>query len=164
MENTMGVWDGRLALIQAIPISNPNNFCIRALAGLVLGEKADQVIDAVRPGGVVTPSLGLKRASGWSFGRLQRWGAFCWLGGFRRRGKNRTKLLEVLRTLVIANVKAVDPTYVNGFWSIGGYLGTEDSDLGQFFRDKLVEFNATVEGIQRGTDNVPVGGHAKQCA
>ncbi|CBF89408.1 predicted protein [Aspergillus nidulans FGSC A4] len=51
IENTIGVWDRGLALIQAIPISNPDNFCIRALAGLVLGEKADQVIDGVQPGG-----------------------------------------------------------------------------------------------------------------
>lgn len=158
MENTIGVWDGGLALIQAIPISNPNNFCIRALAGLVLDEKADQVIDAVRPGGSGNAFAGLEEVE--RLVLLEATALGMPLAGwedFEGAAKNRTKLLEVLRTLVIANVKAMDPTYVDDFWSTDGYLGTEDSELGRFFRDRLVEFNATVEGIQRGADNVPVG-------
>ncbi|KAL3429255.1 hypothetical protein BDV09DRAFT_203123 [Aspergillus tetrazonus] len=153
-----GVWDGGLALIQAIPISNPNNFCIRAVAGLVLGEKADQVIDAVRRGGSGNAVAGLEEVE--RLVLLEATALGMPLVGwedFEGAAKNRTKLLEVLRTLVIANVKAMDPTYVDDFWSTDGYLGTEDSELGQFFRDRLVEFNATVEGIQRGADNVPVG-------
>jgi hypothetical protein len=58
--------------------------------------------------------------------------------------------------VVIANVKRADPGYVDDFWNKDGYLGKEDSKLGQFFRDRVVDFEATVVEVDRGKDGVPV--------
>lgn len=61
MENTFDVWDDGLALIQGVPI-NPNNWCIRALGGLVLGNKTEALKDAVHPGSRTNPSSILNKA------------------------------------------------------------------------------------------------------
>ncbi|KAL2841987.1 hypothetical protein BJX68DRAFT_278510 [Aspergillus pseudodeflectus] len=157
LENTVGVWDGGIALVQGVPMSIPNNFCIRALAGLVLGEKADLVADAVSPGGSGDPFSGLEDHESLVLEEvtalglpLLGWEDFEGLAG------NRTKHLEMFRTVVIANVKRADPGYVDDFWNKDGYLGKEDSKLGQFFRDRLVDFEATVVEVDRGMDGVPV--------
>jgi hypothetical protein len=133
LENTVGVWDGGIALVQGFPISIPNNFCIRALAGLVLGGKASLVADVVSPGGSGDPFSGLEdyerlvleevMALGLP---LTGWEDFGGLAG------NRTKFLEMFRTVVIQNVKRADPRYVDDFWKTDGYLGMQDSKLGQF--------------------------------
>jgi hypothetical protein len=69
--------------------------------------------------------------------------------------RNRTKLYEVLRTLVVQPVQQADPTFVDDFWGRKGYLGTEDSSLGEFFRESLVEYNDTVQEVIPGADGVP---------
>ncbi|KAL4907749.1 hypothetical protein BDW74DRAFT_175529 [Aspergillus multicolor] len=159
LENTEGVWDGGVALVQAVPVSNPNNWAIRALAGSVLdwSGKVGEVVDAVRPGGSGDPFEGLK---GLERGVLEEASALgvpvaAWedFGGVAR---NRTKLLEVLRTLVIPAVRDADPGYVDDFWSKRGYVGAEESGLGALFRDRLVEFNDTVLALERDEDGVPV--------
>ncbi|KAL3489794.1 hypothetical protein BJX62DRAFT_238772 [Aspergillus germanicus] len=160
VENTEGVWDGAIALIQAIPISNPNNWAIRALTGIVLDSKSAALIDSVQPGGSGDPftdaELDLKdferdvleetSALGVS---LRAWEDY---DGVAR---NRTKLYEVLRTLVVRPVQQADPTFVDDFWGSEGYLGTEDSSLGEFFRGSLVEYNDTVQEVILGADGVP---------
>ena len=47
MENTMGVWDGGVTYVQALPVSIPNVPVVRALTGKVLRSKAAQIADAV---------------------------------------------------------------------------------------------------------------------
>ncbi|KAL2803249.1 hypothetical protein BJX63DRAFT_437109 [Aspergillus granulosus] len=158
LENTQGVWDGGIALIQAIPMSNPNNWSIRALAGIVLDGKSAQVVDAVRPGGSGDPFAGLKdyerlileEATALGI-PLRAWEDFDGLA------RNRTKLYQVLRTLVVSEIQRKDPGYVDDFWSVSGYLGVEDSELGSFFRRSLVEYNDTVQSVERDANGVPVG-------
>ncbi|KAL4862101.1 hypothetical protein BDV12DRAFT_203380 [Aspergillus spectabilis] len=158
IENTIGVWDGALALIQAIPISNLNNWAIRVLAGWVLDSKAQQVIDAVRPGGSGDTFAGLEEYERLALREATALGVplNTW-EDFDGVARNRTNLYNTIRVLVIPTVKEADPTYADDFWGQDGYLGTEDSDLGKFFRDSLVEFNVTVEEVQLGDDGVPVG-------
>ncbi|KAL3471066.1 hypothetical protein BJX99DRAFT_263680 [Aspergillus californicus] len=158
MENTFGVWDGGIAMIQAVPMSNPNNWCIRALAGLVLDGKSNQIVDAVRPGGSGDPFAGL---ADFERGILEEATALgvplhAW-EDFDGVGRNRTQLWNSIRSMVIPTVKGAYPTFADDFWSKDGYLGTEDSALGRFFRESLAEFNVTIEEVQRGGDGVPVG-------
>ncbi|KAL2825850.1 hypothetical protein BDW59DRAFT_179822 [Aspergillus cavernicola] len=158
MENTDGVWDGAVALIQAIPMSSPNNWCIRALAGLTLDSKSDQIIDAVRAGGSGDPFAGLEEHEGVALEEATALGVplNAW-EDFDGVARNRTELYNTIRTMVIPNVKSAFPTYADDFWTKEGFLGMEESELGQFFRDSLVEYNATVEEVQLGEDDVPVG-------
>ncbi|KAL2809883.1 hypothetical protein BJX63DRAFT_445034 [Aspergillus granulosus] len=158
MENTIGVWDGGLALVQAVPISNPNNFGICALATLVLESKAELVGDALRPGGSGDPFTGLESHERLVLEEVTALGVpfYSW-DTFSDAGAGRAGLYEVMRTLVIATVKGVDPGYVEDFWNREGYAGAEDSDLGRFFRGVLVEYNDTVQSVELGGDGVPVG-------
>lgn len=59
LENTEGVWNGAVPIVQAIPISFMNNPTPRGLAGLVLGNKSDEIEDALKPGGSMDPYVGL---------------------------------------------------------------------------------------------------------
>jgi len=158
LENTEGVWDGGVALVQAVPVSNPNNFAIRAFAGFVLEAKADAVIDAVRPGGSGDPFAELEEYERLALEEATALGVplHAW-EDFDGVARNRTRLWETVRTLLVGAIKDADPTYVDDFWSVPGYLGVEDSALGDFFRRSLIEYNDTVLAVERGPDGVPVG-------
>jgi hypothetical protein len=54
-ENTFGVWGGCVTLIQAIPMSIPYNWGIRALGGLILANQSKELIDMIQPGGSGKP-------------------------------------------------------------------------------------------------------------
>ncbi|KAH6988578.1 hypothetical protein EDB80DRAFT_865564 [Ilyonectria destructans] len=157
MENTFGVWDGSVALIQAVPISDPYNWCIRALGGLVLESKAAEIIDAVSPGGGGDPFSILDASERAILDEVTALGIplHAW-EDFEGVGQNRTQLWFLLRIMVIPIVKQRDPTYVNDFWSKPGYLGTEQSAIGDLFRNTLVDFNVTVREVHLGADGVPV--------
>ena len=132
IENTTGVWDGAVPFVNGTPTSIPNNFFVRAFARFVLEGKAQQIADSVAPGGSGDPFAGLN-------------------------GTERSVLLEVTRMGIPlrawedyryvlgldapdgllgfgGTVLAIDPTYVNDFWTKPGYLGTEQSPLGELFR------------------------------
>ncbi|KAL4915422.1 hypothetical protein BDW62DRAFT_203730 [Aspergillus aurantiobrunneus] len=158
MENTEGVWDGAVALIQAIPMSIPDNYVIRSLAGIVLDAKAPSLVDAVSPGGSGDPFAGLEPYERLVLDEVTALGLplNAW-EDFDGVARNRTGLWNSLRAIAIPTIQGVDPGYVHDFWNTEGYLGTEDSDLGQFFRNRLVEYEVTVQEVQRGQDDVPVG-------
>ncbi|KAF2012734.1 hypothetical protein BU24DRAFT_484461 [Aaosphaeria arxii CBS 175.79] len=162
MENTIGVWDGAVILIQAIPISIPNNWCIRAFGSLVLGKKKNQLIDAVSPGGSGDPfsvlnnveRAALKEVSalGLPLSSLENFD-----GVFRNQSyPGGTGLWDVLRLIAVPNIRAADPTFSNDFWTQPGYLGTKQSSLGDIFRNSLIEFNATVQHITQSQIHAPV--------
>lgn len=46
------------------------------------------------------------------------------------------------------DVQSRNPTYADDFWSKPGYLGTEKSELGDFIRGALIDFNATVQNAE----------------
>ncbi|KAK1674480.1 hypothetical protein BDP55DRAFT_611957 [Colletotrichum godetiae] len=146
IENTIDVWDGAVAMVQAIPISAPNSPSIRAIAGLVLRNRKIQIQDSLRPGGsgdpFSIPSLtGVERAMLVEATKLgvpiRAWEQYDEVAN--------SSHLNILRNTII---KPSDPTYANDFWSKPGYLGTEDSALGKIMREAVVDFNATVEDVQ----------------
>ncbi|KAG7433188.1 hypothetical protein Forpi1262_v007119 [Fusarium oxysporum f. sp. raphani] len=157
IENTFDVWQGAIPIVQAIPISNPNNFCLRALAGLTLGPQKDKLIDSVRPGGDMDPFScldtigreGLKEVTELGI-PLEAFEDFEGIAG------NRTSFLQSFRTMVIPTIESFDPTYFNDFWTKKGYLGTEKSKLGDFYRESLYEYDTTVRAVSVGAGNVPV--------
>ncbi|KAL2831034.1 hypothetical protein BJY01DRAFT_260665 [Aspergillus pseudoustus] len=158
LENTDGVWGGGVALVQAVPVSNPNNFAIRAFTGFVLDSKSEAVIDAVRPGGSGDPFVRLEEYERLALEEATALGVplLAW-EDFDGVARNRTKLWETVRTLLVGAIQDADPTYVDDFWSVPGYLGVEDSALGDFFRRSLIEYNDTVLAVEKGADGVPVG-------
>lgn len=156
MENTVSVWDGSLPLIQGIPISDPTGCSIAALGGLVFGNISREVQDAVRPGSNVDPREIMRP--------LQRavWDEVTALGmppaaweDFDGSGRNRSQVYELLRAAAVG-MKTIDPTYVDDFWTLPGYLGTEESELGDLIRSSLIEFNATIIEVNRGSENIPL--------
>ena len=45
-------------------------------------------------------------------------------------------------------VQRLDPSYANDFWNATGYLGTENSDLGNFFRSKRAVGSLDIANVQ----------------
>lgn len=126
------IWDGAVPYITASPVSL-GNFNIRLFARAVLEDKAPLIKDAVSPGGSGDPygvlndmerevlrevtKLGLP---------LQAWENYEYL-----------LLMNNHKTLADALDGAEGITtnsYNEKFWTEPGYLGTEDSELGELFR------------------------------
>lgn len=156
MENTFGVWDGGVPIIQGIPISDPTDASITSLGGLVFGDISEQLKNAVRPGSDIDPKQLMNPV------QQAMWEEVTALGmppaaweDFDGSGRNRSQVYELLR-VAATSLKQTDPTYVNDWWSKSGYLGTEKSELGDLFRSSLIEFNATVRNVERDSDSTPV--------
>ncbi|MEV4018313.1 hypothetical protein AB0J35_48245 [Nonomuraea angiospora] len=153
MENTTGVWDGAVPFIPGVPTSIPNNFFVRAFARLVLTDKAAQIADAVRPGGSGDPYAGLTDAQRTVLREVTRMGVplRAWEDYPYLLGLNDPQgLLGFAGT-----VRAMDPTYADDFWSKPGYLGTEQSPLGDLFRAEKVDTSATITRVNRDAQNRP---------
>ncbi|KAI3390239.1 hypothetical protein diail_11256, partial [Diaporthe ilicicola] len=133
-------------------MSVPNNIGASLLGTLVLAGKSSQIIDAVSPGGSGDPYAGLNDVESSVLKELtlfgmpvQAWELFTLMEG------NMKILVEVTPT-----VQSLDPTYSNDFWTEPGYLGTEQSALGDIIRAALVNSTATIAQVVRGADGAPV--------
>ncbi|OMC72492.1 Tat pathway signal sequence domain protein [Paenibacillus sp. FSL H7-0326] len=153
IECTTGVWDGAVPFIPAIPTSIPNNFFIRAFAGFVLGVKAQQIADAVSPGGSGAPYSALNDVEREVLLEvtklgipLRAWEDYPYLLGLN----NPQGLLDFG-----GMVRGMDPTYVEDFWSKPGYIGTEQSELGDLFRHARVDHVATITQVSRNEQGEP---------
>lgn len=142
-ENTSGVWDGYVPMVLGTPMSNPYNFTIRAAAELILGDKAEQISDAVLPGGSGKPYAGLNAGEKAmlkelvSFGvPLRAWENSDYLLGYSEQFPD-----GLSGFLPFSGADE----YVAAFWSEDGYLGTEDSSLGDAVRAALAERGDTPE-------------------
>ena len=121
-----------MPFIVGVPTSIPNNFFVRAFARFVLAGKAAQIADAVAPGGSGDPFAGLddlERSVLLEVTRmgvpLRAWEDYRYVLGLDAPDG----LLGFGGT-----VRAIDPMYVNDFWTKPGYVGTEQSALGDLFR------------------------------
>ena len=145
MENSEGVWDGGVPFIVGDPSSIPNNFFARALARLILADKATQIADAVAPGGSGAPSEALDAAE------VQVLQEVTNLGLPVRAWEDSSYLLggQAPDALLgfTAQVKQMDPTYAEDFWTLPGYLGTEQSALGERIRAARIDAPATVDAV-----------------
>ena len=132
IENTRGVWDGAVPFVIGGPTSIPNNFFVRAFARLVLAGKATRIADAMRPGGNGVPAASLnsveravlKEVSAMGV-PMRGWDDYSYLLGLH----DAEGLMGFRDT-----VKSMDPAYAADFWSLPGYLGTEQSALGDIVR------------------------------
>jgi hypothetical protein len=154
MENTIDIWSGAVTLVQAVPVSI-NNWSIRALAGLVLQNKRDQIEEALRPGGSgdVHSSLNavertiLQEATALGV-PVKSWEKFCETGSSE-------SLWESIRSVAGAAVMRMDPSYVDDFWSKPGYLGKEDSKLGEIFRQEMLDYMTLITSVKLDADQIP---------
>ncbi|KAK1714091.1 uncharacterized protein BDZ83DRAFT_723281 [Colletotrichum acutatum] len=150
IENTVGVWDGAVAMVQAVPISAPNSPSIRAMAGLVLRNRKTEIQDSIKPGGSGDP-LSIP-----SMTELERSMLIeaTKLGVPIRAWEQYDEVADSSHLNILQNtiIQPSDPTYVEDFWSKPGYLGTADSALGIAMREAVVDFNATVEDVQLDND------------
>ncbi|OCF30857.1 hypothetical protein I316_07490 [Kwoniella heveanensis BCC8398] len=143
MENTNGIWNGGVIFVQALPSSIPNAIAANAFGALVLENKTASIADALLWGGngnafdnlTTLERLVLDEVTG--------------LGTPEREW-------EVVTYNAYANslstfwptVQAIDPTYADDFWSLEGYLGTEQSELGDFFRTHRHIGNFSVTSLE----------------
>ncbi|KAF4980555.1 hypothetical protein FDECE_17860 [Fusarium decemcellulare] len=147
IENTKKVWDGAVAIIQAVPVSFMGNPSIRCLAGIGLKDKKAQIAAAVSPGGNGDSFAGLtdletsvlKEATIMGI-PMSSWEVF--------DSVTNCTTMNLLR----GDVEGIDNSYASDFWTKPGYLGTEDSELGRVFQSLKVEHTSTVTAIQKHSD------------
>ncbi|KAF2649963.1 hypothetical protein K491DRAFT_721201 [Lophiostoma macrostomum CBS 122681] len=148
MENTFGVWDSAVALIQA-PLSANLTIGPSALWVDFPGGTGDPLTSLNETGRAVleeVTALGLQ---------LKVWEDFEGVGQ-NRSNPSGTGLADIIRLLAVPQIRGVDPTYSDDFWSQPGYLGTEKSPLGDIFRNALVEFNTTVQQVETDSEGTPI--------
>jgi hypothetical protein len=154
IENSTGVWDGAVPFIPGVPTSIPNNFFARAFARFVLEKKALQIADAVSPGGSGNPYIGLGEVERAVLDEvtklgvpLQAWEDYTYL-----LGMNDPQGLMGFGGVV----RTTDSDYVSDFWSKQGYLGAEQSTLGEMFRNAKIDHIATIIKVNRNEHNQPI--------
>jgi hypothetical protein len=140
-ENTTGVWQGFVPMVQGVPQPTSYNFQGRAAADLILGGKADQIRNALLPGGSGDPFEGLDEAEQAMLKELHELGV-PWKGW-----EYPEYLLghsDFSSNLVSSAPLPYDQTYVDDFWNDPGYLGSENSPLGERVRSALTTMGDTV--------------------
>lgn len=154
-ENTLGVWDGCVALIQATPMSIPYNWGMRAFGGLILANRSKELIDALQPGGTGDPYAVLDDLERTVLTETQHLGVPSkgW-EDWDSIARNRTQLWQTLKDITVPMLQSMDPTYADDFWSKNGYAGSDQSALGQSFRAALSEFDSTIENVTVGGDGL----------
>ncbi|MYS50534.1 Tat pathway signal sequence domain protein, partial [Streptomyces sp. SID6013] len=153
IENTEGVWDGAVPFIPGTPYAIPNSFTVRALARLVLRDKAPRIADAVRPGGSGDPYAGLTQVERDMLRETTGMGVplRAWEGYDYVLGLPNPELLVDMTSIV----RAMDPTYADDFWGTAGYLGTELSTLGDIVRTALIDGTYTIGRVDRDAQGAP---------
>jgi PKD domain len=141
IENTSGVWEGAVPIVLGVPTSIPINFFVRAQARMVLRDVAGQIADAVRPGGSGNPYAGLKPVQAAMLREVTSLGVplKAWQDPDYVLGLSAPDGLLGFGAVI----RQIDPTYVDDFWTKPGYLGTEDSALGDIVRGELARVGDT---------------------
>ncbi len=142
-ENTDGVWQGFVPMVQAVPQPTLYNSLGRSAAELILADKATAIRDALMPGGSGDPYATLDEAESALLTELHALG-IPWKGW-----EYPDYLLGYVAEYYGAGLDsdaplAYDPTYVEDFWNADGYLGTEQSPLGDRVRAELIEMGDTI--------------------
>lgn len=153
IENTVDVWDGAVPYMVALPTSIPNNYFSRSFARIVLKEKAPQIADAVSRGGSGDPYTGLTDAERQALGEVTQLGLplRAWEDYGYAIGLTHPDGLHQFAP----TVRSLDPGYADDFWSKPGYLGTEQSALGQAIREAKTDHTSTIVQVNRDAHNVP---------
>lgn len=153
MENTNQIWDGAVPFIIGDPSSIPNNFFAREFARIILQYNAESISDAVSPGGNNTPYGELRPVE------LSALAEVTQLGLPLRAWQDPSYLLGLSNTMDLMGfaprVRKMDPSYADDFWSKPGYLGTENSPLGEQFRADLIDHQCQITQILRDSRGKP---------
>jgi hypothetical protein len=136
-ENSTGVWQGFVPMVQGVPQPTSYNFLGRSAAELILGNKAEQIRNALIPGGSGNPYAGLDAAEQAMLKEVHALG-IPWKGWefpdyLLGRSEQYPNGLDSSAPL------SFDPTYADDFWNTPGYLGTENSPLGARVRAELAK-------------------------
>lgn len=154
MENTAGVWDGGVPFIVGDATSIPNNFFARAYGRLLLSDRAAAIADAVGPGSRRDPYAELDRVQQDVLRELTQLGVplAAWEDYRYVLGMDAPDGLFGFA----GQIKMMDPGYLQDFWSVPGYLGTEQSPLGDRIRAAVVDVSVPVTAVRTDGDNVVV--------
>ncbi|MFV0634106.1 hypothetical protein [Demequina sp.] len=142
-ENTTGVWDGFAPFVQGTMVATQHHK-IRGLAELVLGDKADDIRDAVLPGGSGDPYATLDEAEATVLREMTEYGIPLAAWEYPEYLFGKAWPYDG-NGLLVANdsLRGVDPTYADDFWNAAGYVGSEDSALGDKVREILADLGDT---------------------
>ncbi|MFJ4072790.1 PKD domain-containing protein [Paenarthrobacter sp. NPDC089988] len=141
-ENTTGVWQGFVPMVQGVPQPTSYNFLGRSAAELILGDKADQIRTALLPGGSGNPYATLDAAESAMLKEVQALG-IPW-EGWEYPDYLLGRSAQYPNGLDSSDPLWYDPTYVDDFWNTDGYLGKESSPLGERVRAELAKAGDTV--------------------
>ena len=143
MENTSGVWDGAVPMVFGVPNAIPSFMTVELLALRVLADKLPQIADAMAPGGSGNPYAGLTPEQQSVLQEVTRLG-FPLRGWWQYATLNGGGFYAVEPA-----VRAIDPSYVNDFWTQPGYEGSDPS-----VQAARVQYDTTVTGLV----GAPAGG------
>jgi len=162
IENTTGVWDGAVPFVMGSPMAIPNMFTVRLHAMRVVGEKLDDVVDALDAGGSGDPYATLDEEEAAALREVTRMGFnpqswYAW----RTMGPHAFALL-------FGAIRMVDPTFFGDFWTKPGYEGHDRPDLYNDARVRLdthvAEVITAVKAEAMGLDYGRQPGQAKGTA
>jgi hypothetical protein len=137
-ESTSGVWDGFVPMVPGVPNAIPNFQAAQVLALRVLHGKLAQIDDAVEPGGSGDPYAGLSAEQQDTLLEVTRLGMPL-RGWWQWQALNGGSF-----SAVAGGVRAIDPTYVNDFWTVPGYEGANPASPVQAAR---IQYDTTVASL-----------------
>jgi Tannase and feruloyl esterase len=142
LENCPDVWQGAVPFITGHASSWSLGFSVQAHAARLLGPKIASVIDAVEPGGSGDPFAGLSSEQRDALAAMYR-------AGFPRGAESSFGTSGYAGTFAshISALEEFDPTYIDEFWSVPGYMGA-DGELAT----SLLEDKTPVTRLVSGTD------------
>jgi hypothetical protein len=136
LENTDGVWDGGVPMVPGVPNAIPSFQASQVLGLRVLADKLPQIADAVAVGGSGDPYAGLTAEQQGVLREVTKL-------GFPLRGWwQYTTLSGGAYPIVQSVVRGLDPRYVDDFYSLPGYEGTDPAVAAA-----RVRFDATVQSL-----------------
>jgi hypothetical protein len=137
LENCPDVWQGAVPYIMGHSTSWSLGFSVQAHAARVLGARMTDVIDAVEPGGTGDPFAGLTGEQREALAAMYR-------AGFPRGAESSFATSGYAGTFAshISALEKHDPTYIDDFWTVAGYMGA-DGELAT----SLVEEKTTVARV-----------------
>jgi len=123
-ENTTGIWDGFVPFVPGCDLAIPSTFTVRmhALRVLRRRNRLPGIADAVAPGGSGNPYADLNEEEAAALREATLMG-FPLLGWYRH-----ATLDSGYFSNISGMIPALDPTYVDDFWSKPGYLGGDPAN------------------------------------
>jgi len=138
IENTSGVWDGAVPMVPGTPNAIPSYQGAVMLGLRVLRDRLAGIADALEPGGTGDPYAGLTDEQRSVLREISTL-------GFPLRGWwQHADLDGGSFWMVAASVRAINPGYVDDFWTVPGYAGADpESSVG----GDRVRFDAIVTHV-----------------